>query len=411
MPTILYLINASLGLVFIWQLALSLKFNYILLAIASIGLWLSYSLDEIHLDILWSNIFVFLGLISYVHNRAAIVHSHIVANITIMTITLFLWLAMLINPLGITLVLAIIILELTLFYHYVKPIYWQYWLIIGGLALIWFVLPPLPALLLINIIALIESLIWLYFKRGAIYFRWLFYAPLAIILAYFYLDVDAWLIIFIPLFALSLWLHSPILLFALTWFVSIDLLNLNLAYVAMGHNHLPSLGISLALVYYLIRYLNVLSYSVIILLLILMQGQFWLQYNSTAKFHAAQLAIQTQQPLLAQQYYHYVLRNYPENTATYVHLLRLSCYYPQQIIPPSIQHEVLPQLANKIIDNNGIAALMELLPLVADCESINADEMQTLLQLLRHNAPTQYQSKLDHLIYWHNCGHTCSVSI
>ncbi|WP_353570616.1 hypothetical protein [Candidatus Albibeggiatoa sp. nov. BB20] len=186
-------------------------------------------------------------------------------------------------------------------------------------------------------------------------------------------------------------------------------------------NYLPSIGIIFALVYIFwilmqilpIRYRYVFSGFAILWLLAgvgltwsqislwsnpVKQAGVWAAYKPDSRYaqsQAADIAVQLDQPKIAEQYYHQMLRTFPEDSDPYMMLLLLACHYPDDIVMPDIEQEILPHLQQQTVNTGALSSIVMLLDLLGQCEGLSVQKMELIFSVLlkntkAHDLPTIY---------------------
>ncbi len=224
-------------------------------------------------------------------------------------------------------------------------------------------------------------------------------------------------VLLLILFGFAVWKRKayPFISFGILWFFAGHILEssfIGLVLYFEHRNYLSSIGIIFAVVYGLWLFLQntqqryqFLLISLTTLWLIIGVSLTWTQINlwanpveqagiwaaqkpfsRYAQSQAASIAVQLNRADIAQQYYHQMLRNFPEDTDPYIMLLLLACHYPDEVIAPSIEQEILPNLQNQTVNTGTLSSLVELLEKWSTCRALSAQQLDTLFQALLQRA-------------------------
>ena len=221
------------------------------------------------------------------------------------------------------------------------------------------------------------------------------------------------LVLVLSLIGFAVWKRAiyPFIAFGILWFFAGHVLESSFVGLVLyfeHRNYLPSLGIIFALVYviWLIsqvigqRYRSLFAGMVVFWMLAgigltwsqiqlwadpIQQAGTWAAQKPLSRYaqsQAASIAIQLDQPKIAEQYYHHLLRAFPEDSDPYMLLLLLACHYPQQIIMPDIEQEILPALQNQTVNTGTLSSMLNLLEEWDTCPSLNIEKIEALFQTL-----------------------------
>ncbi|MEK7991759.1 MAG: hypothetical protein VSS52_012185 [Thiotrichaceae bacterium] len=218
----------------------------------------------------------------------------------------------------------------------------------------------------------------------------------------------------------------PLIAFGILWFFAGQILEssvIGLVIYFEHRNYLPSIGIIFVLVYFFwvllqtipMRYQPVLTGIAILWLFAgigltwsqislwsnpVKQAGVWAAYKPDSRYaqsQAAAIAVQLDQPKIAEQYYHQMLLSFPQDSDPYMMLLLLACHYPDDIIMPNIKQEILPQLQQQNVSTGALSSIIMLLDEWKQCKKLSAQDMDAIFNVLLNNVRKAHLAQLYNL--------------
>ncbi|MCV6637465.1 hypothetical protein [Candidatus Albibeggiatoa sp. nov. NOAA] len=225
--------------------------------------------------------------------------------------------------------------------------------------------------------------------------------------------------VILSLIGFALWTRKiyPFIAFGILWFFAGHILESSFVGLVLyfeHRNYLPSIGIIFVLVYgfwvlmqsIAPRHKYLFSGFAVLWLLAGMsltwseialwsnpvkQAGVWAAYKPESRYaqsQAASIAVQLDKPEIAEQYYHKMLRTFPEDSDPYMMLLLLACHYPDDVVMPDIQQEILPHLQQQTVNTGSLSSIIMLLDELDQCEKLSIQDMDMIFNALIHNAKT-----------------------
>lgn len=234
-------------------------------------------------------------------------------------------------------------------------------------------------------------------------------------------SISITVIFILGLIGLGIWVRKiyPFIALGILWFFAAHVLEssfIGLVLYFEHRNYLPSIGIIFTLVYIFWMLLQFIPHRYKKLLMTIaalwfvasigltwsqiniwanpiQQAGVWASYKPESRYaqsHAASIAVQLDKPKIAEQYYHHMLQTFPNDTGPYMMLLLLACHFPDEVLMPDIEQEVLPQLQRQDVGTAALSSLMVLLDKWQTCEGLNRHNMDKIFQVLLTNAQKAY---------------------